>query len=163
MTWTIDYAASVYKSTHKLDPKVRRRIHDFLERCFAIKTDPRHLGAPLVLARHRNLWRYRIGDDPIVAEINDAARRIRIVRIAHRASPCCLQPTLPLISVVIPVWTLQSNRVPTVPFPTLKGQRNGIDMYACFFSILSCPDVCKLTAGIRNVRRFGHTGATMVV
>ena len=46
--------------------------------------DPRQLGSPLHGGRHRNLWRYRVGDYRIVAEINDRDIRILIVRIAHR-------------------------------------------------------------------------------
>jgi len=84
VTWTIDYAASVYKSVRKMDPQSRHRIRDFLERRLAVDPDPRRLGARLTLARHRNLWRYRVGDYRIVAEINDTAARILIVRISHR-------------------------------------------------------------------------------
>ncbi|MCY4196744.1 MAG: type II toxin-antitoxin system RelE/ParE family toxin [Rhodobacteraceae bacterium] len=84
MIWTIDYAASVHRSVRKLDRQAQCCIRDFLEGRLAIESDPRRLGTPLTLARHRNLWRYRIGDYRIVAAINDPAARILIVRISHR-------------------------------------------------------------------------------
>jgi len=46
--------------------------------------DPRQIGSPLRGNRHHNLWRYRVGDYRIIAEINDRDIRILIVRIAHR-------------------------------------------------------------------------------
>jgi len=60
---------------------------------FAVDPDPRRLGARLTLARHRNLWRYRVGDYRIVAEINDTAARILIVRISHRRDVCSRLPS----------------------------------------------------------------------
>ena len=86
MTWTIEYAASVRKSVRKLDPRAQRRIRDFLEHRLSIIAEPRDLGIALAWAKHRNLWRYRVGDYRIVAEINDEGRRILILRIAHRRS-----------------------------------------------------------------------------
>ncbi|MCY4152943.1 MAG: type II toxin-antitoxin system RelE/ParE family toxin [Aestuariivita sp.] len=84
MTWTIEYAASVHKSVRKLDTKAQRRIRDFLEHRLPIIADPHGLGIPLTWAKHRDLWRYRVGDYRVVVEINDEGRRILILRIAHR-------------------------------------------------------------------------------
>ena len=46
--------------------------------------DPRQLGSTLHGRQHHNLWRYRVEDYRIIAEINDRDIRILIVRIAHR-------------------------------------------------------------------------------
>ena len=84
MAWTIEYAGNVQKSVRRLDRQVQRRIRDFLELRLAGMEDPRQLGSPLRGSRHHNLWRFRVGDYRIVAEINDRDIRILIVRIAHR-------------------------------------------------------------------------------
>ena len=84
MAWTIEYAGSVQKSVRRLDWQVQRRIRDFLELRLAGMEDPRQIGSPLRGSRHHNLWRYRVGDYRIIAEISDRDIRILIVRIAHR-------------------------------------------------------------------------------
>lgn len=84
MAWTVEYAGSVRKSVRRLDRQAQRRIRDFLELRLARMEDPRQLGSPLHGGRFRNLWRYRVGDYRIVAEIDDRDIRILIVRIAHR-------------------------------------------------------------------------------
>ena len=84
MAWTIEYAGSVQKSVRRLDRQVQRRIRDFLETRLAGMEDPRRIGLPLHGKPHQNLWRYRVGDYRIIAQINDRNIRILIVRIAHR-------------------------------------------------------------------------------
>ena len=80
----IEYAGSVRKSVRRLGRQVQRRIRDFLELRLAGMEDPRQIGSPLHGSRHHNLWRIRVGDYRIIAEINDRNIRILIVRIAHR-------------------------------------------------------------------------------
>lgn len=46
--------------------------------------NPRQIGAALQGTRYRNLWRYRVGNYRIIAEINDERVLILVVRIAHR-------------------------------------------------------------------------------
>ena len=84
MAWTIEFAGSVQKSIRRIDRQVQRRIRDFLELRLAGMEEPRQLGSPLRGSRHHNLWRYRVGDCRIIAEISDRDIRILIVRIAHR-------------------------------------------------------------------------------
>ena len=84
MAWKIEYAGSVRKSVRRLDRQVQCRIRDFLELRLTGMEDPRQIGSPLRGNRHHNLWRYRVGDYRIIAEINDRVIRILIVRIAHR-------------------------------------------------------------------------------
>ena len=84
MGWTIEYAESVHKAIRKLDRPVQRRLRNFLERRLAQMDNPRRLGVALKGASNRNLWRYRVGDYRIVAEIDDVRIRILVVRVAHR-------------------------------------------------------------------------------
>ena len=46
--------------------------------------DPRRLGVAMQEAKYRNLWRFRVGDYRIIAEIVDESARILVLRIAHR-------------------------------------------------------------------------------
>ncbi len=84
MTWKIEYAESVQKSVRKLDRQIRRRIRDYLEGRLAQMDNPRQAGVALRGARYRELWRYRVGNYRVIAEIDDERIRILVVRIAHR-------------------------------------------------------------------------------
>jgi len=80
MPWTIEYARSVRKTVRKLNPTHRQRIRGFLETRLAELDDPRSLGK----AQFSNLWRYRVGDYRIIADIQDKTVTILIVRIGDR-------------------------------------------------------------------------------
>lgn len=84
MAWTIEYVESVRKSVRQLDQQVQRRLRDFLEFRLALMDNPRQLGAAMRGTQFRNLWRYRVGNYRIIAEINDQHIRILVVRVAHR-------------------------------------------------------------------------------
>ena len=84
MAWTIEYVESVRKSIGRLDRQVQRRLRDFLEIRLARMDNPRQLGAALQGTRYHDLWRYRVGNYRIIAEIDDARILILVVRIAHR-------------------------------------------------------------------------------
>ncbi|MDZ7804356.1 type II toxin-antitoxin system RelE/ParE family toxin [Thiohalophilus sp.] len=83
MTWRIKYALSVQKSVTKLNPQVRQRLRDYLEKRIANLDDPRHVGKPLK-GQHRELWRYRVGDYRIICEIQDDTLVVLVIRIGHR-------------------------------------------------------------------------------
>ena len=46
--------------------------------------DPRSLGEALTGSQLGGLWKYRVGDDRIIASIEDETVRIVVVRIGHR-------------------------------------------------------------------------------
>jgi mRNA interferase RelE/StbE len=50
----------------------------------SVRDDPKSLGKPLQ-ANLSGLWRYRVGDYRIVAEIHDALVTILILSIKHRS------------------------------------------------------------------------------
>ncbi len=84
MAWTIEYATSVRKNLKKLSPDNRKRIRKFLETRLAGLQEPRQLGKALKGSKFENLWRYRVGDHRIIAQIKDQKVTILIVRIGHR-------------------------------------------------------------------------------
>ena len=83
MVWRIEYAESVQKDVRKLDAQERKRIRDFIEVKVALLEDPRSLGKALS-GGLSGLWRYRVGNYRIIANIEDRDVCILVVKIAHR-------------------------------------------------------------------------------
>lgn len=84
MAWTIEYALSSRKPMERLDPMVRRRIREFLSERIALLDDPRQLGEALQGTRFTGLWRYRVGDYRILADIRDEVVTVIVVGVGHR-------------------------------------------------------------------------------
>ena len=84
MAWTIEYALSSRKPMERLDPMVRRRIREFLSERIALLDDPRLLGEALQGTRFSGLWRYRVGDYRILADIRDEVVTVIVVGVGHR-------------------------------------------------------------------------------
>jgi len=82
--WEIEYAKSVQKSVRKLDLQTQSRLRKYLENRLAVADDPRSLGRPLQGSQFQNLWRFRVGDYRIIAQIEDDKVRILVLRIGHR-------------------------------------------------------------------------------
>jgi mRNA interferase RelE/StbE len=84
MTWKIELERSAEKELDRLDPQVSRRILHFLSDRVASLEDPRSIGEALKGPRFGELWKYRVGDYRIIAQIEDRLVRILVVRIGHR-------------------------------------------------------------------------------
>ena len=84
MGWKIELDSEAERDLDKLDPQAARRILIFLHGRIAALDDPRSVGTALRGARLGGYWRYRAGDYRIVAEINDAAMTVLVLRIGHR-------------------------------------------------------------------------------
>ena len=68
----------------KLDPQVARPIPVFLHDRVAVLDDPRSIGESLKGTKLDEFWKDRVGDYRIIANIEDGAVRILVVRIGHR-------------------------------------------------------------------------------
>ena len=84
MIWTIEYAKSAQKPVRKLDHQTQNRLRKYLETRLAVANDPRSLGRPLQGSQFQNLWRFRVGDYRIIAQIEDDKVRILVLRIGYR-------------------------------------------------------------------------------
>jgi mRNA interferase RelE/StbE len=84
VAWTIEYTESAKKTVRKLEAQDRRRIRTFLEERLAGLADPRSIGDALKGSRLGNLWKYRVGDYRIIADIEDGALKILVVKIGNR-------------------------------------------------------------------------------
>lgn len=84
MTWTIEFERSAAKEFRKLDPQLQRRIQRFFRQRILAIDNPRSQGKALRGARWGKLWRYRVGDCRIIAELQDHRLVILIVRVGQR-------------------------------------------------------------------------------
>ena len=84
MVWTLEFSKAALSSLKKMDPQTSGRIVDFLEDRVSVAENPRSLGAALAGKRYQNIWRYRVGDYRVLAEIHDSTVTILVVEIGHR-------------------------------------------------------------------------------
>jgi mRNA interferase RelE/StbE len=84
MAWKIELDPTVERELDKLDPQIARRILKFLFERLAVLDDPRSIGEALKGARLGEFWKYRVGNYRIIANIEDGALTILIVRIGNR-------------------------------------------------------------------------------
>ena len=71
------------KEINKLGSVVANKIYDYLEELEDI--DPRTKGKPLS-GKLNHLWRYRVGNYRILAEIQDDKLIVLVVRVGHRSN-----------------------------------------------------------------------------
>jgi mRNA interferase RelE/StbE len=72
------------KNLRKLDRQIANRILDFLQNRLAKLDDPRSIGEALKGSKLGELWKYRVGDYRIIANIQDHTLRIVVVRLGNR-------------------------------------------------------------------------------
>ncbi len=84
MAWKIDLDPAAARELDKLDPQIARRILAFLNERVAPVDNPRSIGEALKGSRLGEFWKYRVGDYRIIANIEDRALRVLVVRIGSR-------------------------------------------------------------------------------
>lgn len=81
--WQIELTGTAQKQLKKLGHTEAKRIRDYLRERVQPLDDPRELGKPLQ-GQLGNLWRYRVGDYRLIAQVEDERVCVLIVRIGHR-------------------------------------------------------------------------------
>lgn len=84
MAWRIELAETAKKQLSGLDRPVQERIRKYLHERIATAADPRDL-ADSLKSNLAGLWKYRVGDYRIVAEIREEEVLVLVVRIGHRS------------------------------------------------------------------------------
>jgi mRNA interferase RelE/StbE len=84
MASTIEFSPVAQKELKKHDPQTAKRILKFLNERIAPLDNPRLIGEALTGSELGNYWKYRVGDWRVIAEIQDKALRIIVVRIGNR-------------------------------------------------------------------------------
>lgn len=68
----------------RLDRQVQERIRGYLRQRIASSDNPRDFGQPL-RRDLAGLWKYRVGDYRIIADIQDQTILVLVLRIGHRS------------------------------------------------------------------------------
>jgi mRNA interferase RelE/StbE len=84
LAWQIELDDAAKKDLAKLDKPVAKRITAFIRERLAVLDDPRSIGDALKGSRLGELWKYRVGDYRIIADIEDGALKILVVKIGNR-------------------------------------------------------------------------------
>lgn len=84
MVWRVEFAAPALRELDKLDRQVARRIVAFLHDRVVARGDPRSDGQALKGSELGELWKYRIGDHRLIADIEDGVLRVLVVRVGNR-------------------------------------------------------------------------------
>jgi mRNA interferase RelE/StbE len=77
--WTLDYARSADKDIGRLDPPIRKRVIEALEKLTA---DPQ--GGALRKLKGRPEHKLRVGDWRVVVEIDAGTKTITVIRVLPR-------------------------------------------------------------------------------
>ena len=83
MIYAVDYSLRAIKELEKLDRHSLAILYGWIEKNLVGCDNPRLYGKPLV-GDKKGLWRYRVGDYRIIADIQDSLVRIEIIRVGHR-------------------------------------------------------------------------------
>lgn len=81
--YKVDYSKRAEKQLSKLNPQISKTIYSWINKCLKDCDNPRQHGKALVGTKS-GLWRYRVGDYRIIADINDDTVTILIIEIGHR-------------------------------------------------------------------------------
>lgn len=83
MLYYVEYSQSARKVLRKLDKQTARIIKYWIEKNLINTDNPRIHGKELK-GNLKGLWRYRVGDYRLIAEIKDRELLIFMVEIGHR-------------------------------------------------------------------------------
>jgi mRNA interferase RelE/StbE len=81
--YKVVFAKKAEKDLKKLDNSIKSKIRLWIRNNLEGCENPRIHGKALV-ANHSGLWRYRIGDYRIIAEIQDEQLVILLLQVGHR-------------------------------------------------------------------------------
>jgi len=84
MAWKVKFEQAAERELSKLDPQTVKRILIFLHGRVAKLDDPRSIGEALKGSKLGDFWKYRVGDYRVIANIEDGALCILVVRIGNR-------------------------------------------------------------------------------
>ena len=82
--WRVEFTASALKTLRKMDPSMRALLVKWIDKNLEGCDNPRAHGKALS-ANLAGLWRYRVGDYRLIAEIQDDRLVILMIEIGHRS------------------------------------------------------------------------------
>jgi len=81
--WRVEFHRAAVRDLRKLGADAESRVLRYLRERIASSEDPRRFGHALTGDR-KGLWRYRIGDYRIVADIDGGRFVVLVVTVGHR-------------------------------------------------------------------------------
>lgn len=81
--WQVEFDRAAVRDLRKLGAEAERLVLRYLRERIAGADDPRRFGHALT-GDLKGLWRYRVGDYRIVAQIEDDRFVVLVVTIGHR-------------------------------------------------------------------------------
>ena len=84
MVWQIELTDIARKQLSKLDKQTALRITKFLRERVMPLENPRSIGKALVGAVFGSYWRYRVGDNRIICEVQDGKLCILVIEVGNR-------------------------------------------------------------------------------
>jgi mRNA interferase RelE/StbE len=81
--WRVEFGSDAARELRRLGRDARRTILKYLRERIATAEDPRRLGHAL-LGDLKGLWRYRVGDYRVVADIRDREVLVMVITVGHR-------------------------------------------------------------------------------
>ncbi len=86
MAWTIEISKDAQKDLRRIDRTAATRIVRFLDERVVTSLDPRTLAEPLAGNEFAGLWRFRVGDYRIIADIEHDVLKVLVLEIGPRGS-----------------------------------------------------------------------------
>jgi mRNA interferase RelE/StbE len=80
--WSVETTDQFDRDYKNLDRAVQRRVLAYLQEVGTLD-DPRQRGKALT-ANHAGVWRYRVGDHRVLAQIIDRTLTVLALRVGHR-------------------------------------------------------------------------------
>ncbi len=80
--WSVETTDQFDRDYKKLDRAVQLRVMAYLQEVGTLD-DPRQRGKALT-ANHAGVWRYRVGDYRVLAQIIDRTLTVLALRVGHR-------------------------------------------------------------------------------
>ncbi len=84
MAWRIELSGQAQKTLAQLDPQTRHRILKFLQERVGNLDNLRSIGEALHGSKLGDFWKYRVGDIRLIADLQDGALCVLVVRVGHR-------------------------------------------------------------------------------
>ncbi len=81
--WKVEWDSKALKEANKLNRDARKKIIDYLENRVLKSQNPYQHGKPLK-GNKAGIWRYRVGDYPILCTIEDRNFIILVIAVGHR-------------------------------------------------------------------------------
>jgi len=82
-TWRIEITRTAEKQITKLSRSAQKLVQRFLRERLRSAENPRQWGKPLH-GEKRSLWRYRVGENRLICDIQDEKLLVLLLEVGHR-------------------------------------------------------------------------------